>query len=170
MNAPIVPIMEYRGEDIRNDLYITLQSAQFSSNINVYVEVKLIYDNCSEKCFSGYIEKGELMNNYTSALLCKVKQPNWNETFRVNSSKLDKAKLVFSFMYDMMRKNFNLNRKYTTNLKPIPFRVGILKLETEDGRILPDLKYTIPLYSVKDNKQNSSGTFQIGIHIYINYL
>ncbi|EGG21230.1 SH3 domain-containing protein [Cavenderia fasciculata] len=135
------PDVIYPG-DQRNDLFITLESGEYSQdrktsakNVEIIVQARLENGDLVKDClFTGDKHRSE----YKSIVFYHSNQPHWSETIKINVplQLLDQIYLVFSI------------RHCTTSetKERIPFGMSYLKLTNQDGTVIGNKTHSLVSY------------------------
>ncbi|PSN51994.1 Dedicator of cytokinesis protein 1 [Blattella germanica] len=138
--------------DVRNDLYLTLMSGEFSkgsksTDKNVEVTVRV----CNEKGQSiiGVISLGggvELLNEYRSVIYYHEDKPRWFEIFKVAIpiEEFKGSHLKFTFKHRSSNEAKDRTEK--------PFALSYVKLMQENGTTLKDTEHELLVYKVDHKK------------------
>ncbi|CAG2106061.1 unnamed protein product, partial [Medioppia subpectinata] len=138
--------------DIRNDLYLTLVSGEFSkgskkSERNVEVTVKV----CNEKsqtlqnCLS-FGAGSEPMSEYRSVVYYHEERPKWMETLKISIpiEEFYGGHLKFTFRHRSSNDNKDKSEK--------PFAMSFIRLMNENGTTMSDQNHELLVYKV-DHKR-----------------
>ncbi|XP_023708307.1 dedicator of cytokinesis protein 1 isoform X4 [Cryptotermes secundus] len=138
--------------DVRNDLYLTLVSGEFSkgsksTDRNVEVTVRV----CNEKGQSipGVITLGggvEMINEYRSVIYYHEDKPRWFEIFKVAVpiEEFKGSHLKFMFKHRSSNETKDKTEK--------PFAMSYVKLMQENGTTLPDKEHELLVYKIDHKK------------------
>lgn len=138
--------------DVRNDLYLTLVSGEFSkgsksTDKNVEVTVKV----CSEDGTSipGVITLGggaPSVDEYHSVIYYHEDKPRWCETFKiaVPIEEFKQAHLKFTFKHRSSNEAKDRSEK--------PFAMSYVKLMQRNGTTLQDTDHSLLVYKIENKK------------------
>lgn len=144
--------------DVRNDLYVTLVSGEFVKGIkNSDKNLEVIVHVCNDvgEIMNANITVGggsSMIEEYRSVIYYHEPKPKWNESFKVNIpiEEFKRCHLKFLFRHRSSDKNKDKNEK--------PFGLSYVKLEQDNGIILPDGSYKLVVYKL-DKKMDKSSQF-----------
>ncbi|XP_045475282.1 dedicator of cytokinesis protein 1 isoform X5 [Harmonia axyridis] len=138
--------------DIRNDLYITLVSGEFtkgnkSSDKNVEVTVTVCNENGG--AIPGVISLGGgvlPMNEYKSVIYYHEDKPQWFETFKVAIpiEEFKTSHLKFTFKHRSSNEAKDKSEK--------PFAMSFVRLMEENGTTLSNVKHNLIVYKIDHKK------------------
>nr|AKO62845.1 mbc isoform a [Prodiamesa olivacea] len=146
--------------DVRNDLYVTLVSGEFSkisgktSDKNIEVSINVYKDN--GETVSDVISQGggaSLVSEYRSIIYYHEDRPKWNETFKINVPIEEFAKCHLKFMF----KHRSSNESKDKNEKP--FAMAFVKLQQDDGTTLSQDKHSLVVYKIDYKKIDKEAQF-----------
>lgn len=145
--------------DIRNDLYLTLVSGEFSKgtkttdkNIEVTVAV------CNEK---GTVVPGVLtlgagasyLDEYKSVIYYHEDKPKWNETFKIQVpiEEFKLCHLKFTFKHRSSNENKDKSEK--------PFALSYVRLMQDNGTTLQHDSHSLAVYKIDQKKFDKEAQF-----------
>ncbi|KAK3913017.1 Dedicator of cytokinesis protein 1 [Frankliniella fusca] len=142
--------------DVRNDLYLTLQSGEFSkgsksTDKNVEVTVCVCKDN--GQILENVIQMGggvSLQTDYHSVIYYHEDKPRWNETFKV-AIPIDDFKvshLLFTFKHRSSNEAKDRAEK--------PFALSYVPLMQKNGTTLQDTQHELLVYKIDHKRYNES--------------
>eukprot|EP00742_Colponemidia_sp_Colp-10_P004488 GILJ01004791.1.p1 GENE.GILJ01004791.1~~GILJ01004791.1.p1 ORF type:complete len:1775 (+),score=309.30 GILJ01004791.1:791-5326(+) len=131
--------------EVRNDLYITLQDAEFSMDRkttakNVEVEVKVLLDsgehiNCLHK---GRSRPGHPAGSWLSTVYYHSNSPKYEETFRleipIDANRFERSHLLITLSHCSTKKG------------KVPFAFGFQKLTDDQGVAIRDTDHVVPTF------------------------
>ena len=142
--------------DIRNDLYLTLTSGEFSkgskkSERNIEVTVKV----CNEKaqtihnCLS-FGAGSEPMSEYRSVVYYHEERPKWMETLKISIpiEEFYGGHLKFTFRHRSSNDNKDKTEK--------PFAMSFIRLMNENGTTMSDQSHELLVYKVDHKRFDDS--------------
>ncbi|KAL7286180.1 hypothetical protein TKK_0019548 [Trichogramma kaykai] len=144
--------------DVRNDLYLTLVSGEFSrgsksTDKNVEVTVKV----CNEEgvAIPGVISLGgggKKINEYRSVIYYHEDKPKWYETFKiaVPIEEFKLAHLKFTFKHRSSNEAKDRLEK--------PFAMSYVKLMQSNGTTLQDKEHELLVYKIDNKKYDENDT------------
>ncbi|CAB0042097.1 unnamed protein product [Trichogramma brassicae] len=144
--------------DVRNDLYLTLVSGEFSrgsksTDKNVEVTVKV----CNEEgvAIPGVISLGgggNKINEYRSVIYYHEDKPKWYETFKiaVPIEEFKLAHLKFTFKHRSSNEAKDKLEK--------PFAMSYVKLMQSNGTTLQDKEHELLVYKIDNKKYDENDT------------
>jgi dedicator of cytokinesis protein 1 len=137
--------------DIRNDLYLTLVSGDFSSKSSNAKNIGVTVRVCDEKGveLQNVITFGagaDLMSEYQSVVYYHEEKPKWMETLRISVPIEDfyNSHLKFIFKHRSSVESKDKNDK--------PFAFAFMKLMDENGTTLKDQLHNLIIYKVDGKK------------------
>lgn len=145
--------------DVRNDLYLTLVSGEFSKgnkSSEKNVEVCIVVCNEIGEIVSGVITQGggaTMTNDYRSVIYYHDDKPKWNETFRINVpiEEFKQCHLRFTFKHRSSNDNKDKNEK--------PFAMAYVKLLQDNGTTLHHEKHKLLVYKIDYKKYDKDNQF-----------
>lgn len=144
--------------DVRNDLYLTLVSGEFSkgsktTDKNVEVTVKV----CNEEgvAIPGVITLGggaQCIDEYRSVIYYHEDKPRWCETFKiaVPIEEFKQAHLKFTFKHRSSNEAKDRSEK--------PFALSYVKLMQRNGTTLQDTQHELLVYKIDNKKYEENET------------
>lgn len=151
-NPPVSRILGYPDvvvpADVRNDIYITLDRAEFKHNgRNVEVSVSV----CDERgavlpeavCPGSGMRPSE---KHQSVVYYHEDKPRWNETLKISVSFEQFATSHVRFLFKHRSSNETKDRSEK------PFAVAYLLLKSADGTALQDKSYRLAVYRIDPKK------------------
>lgn len=142
--------------DIRNDLYLTLISGEFSkgskkSERNIEVTVKVINEKAQtiQNCLS-FGAGSELMSEYKSVVYYHEERPKWMETLKISIpiEEFYSGHLRFTFRHRSSNDNKDKIEK--------PFAMSFIRLMNENGTTLSDRNHELLVYKVDHKRYDES--------------
>ena len=140
-------------DDVRNDLYLTLVSGDFSSRSTNAKNIEVSVQICNEQgdILSSLITYGagsEMMSDYKSVIYYHEEKPRWMETFKI------------SIPVDILKQFDNLHIKFTfkhrssaeSKDKEKPFAYAYIKLMNENRTTIKDKQHNLIIYKVDAKK------------------
>ncbi|CAH1397385.1 unnamed protein product [Nezara viridula] len=135
--------------DVRNDLYLTLVSGEFSkgsksTDKNVQVTVQVCNEN--GQVLQGVIHSGGENNEYRSVIYYHEDKPRWAETCKiaVPIEEFKVSHLRFMFKHRSSNETKDRNEK--------PFAMSFVSLMQQNGTTLPDTQHELLVYKVDHKK------------------
>lgn len=156
--SPLTPLAKKMGfpevilpGDIRNDLYLTLVSGDFSSKSSNAKNIEITVKVCDEHGveLSDVITFGagaDLMSEYQSVVYYHEEKPKWMETLRISVPIEDfyNSHLKFIFKHRSSVESKDKSDK--------PFAFAFMKLMDENGTTLKDQLHNVIVYKVDVKK------------------
>ena len=137
--------------DIRNDLYLTLVSGDFSSKSSNAKNIEVTVKVCNERGqeLTNVISFGagaEMISEYRSVVYYHEEKPKWMETFRISIPIEDfyDAHLKFIFRHRSSVESKDKGDK--------PFAFAFIKLMNQNGTTLKDQLHNVIIYKVDSKK------------------
>lgn len=146
-------------EDIRNDLYLTLVSGDFSSRSsnakNIEVSIKICNENGDIlKNVITYGAGADMLSDYKSVIYYHEEKPRWMETFKIS--------IPVEHFYNLHIKfAFRHRSSSESKDKEKPFAYAYIKLMNENGTTIKDKQHNLIIYKVDAKKfDNSENAFR----------
>ncbi|XP_063852697.1 dedicator of cytokinesis protein 1-like isoform X3 [Scylla paramamosain] len=149
--------------DVRNDLYVTLQSGEFSrgsktSDRNVEVTARVWDDR--GKCVPGVIYQGcrkGPLDEYRSVTYHHEPKPRWAETFKIALpvEEFKKAHIKFTFRHRSTNDAKDKSEK--------PFAMAFVKLIQKNGTTLQNTDHDLIVYKIDSKKWNENDLSYLGL-------
>ncbi|XP_050707802.1 dedicator of cytokinesis protein 1-like isoform X3 [Eriocheir sinensis] len=150
--------------DVRNDLYVTLQSGEFSrgaktSDRNVEVTVRIC--DQSGRVVPGVIHPGcrvGPLNEYRSVTYHHEPKPKWAETFKITLpiDEFEKDHIKFTFKHRSTNDAKDKSER--------PFAMSFVKLVQDNGTTLQNTKHDLIVYKIDNKKWTDSDYSYLGLH------
>lgn len=146
--------------DVRNDLYVTLVSGEFSKSTgktsDKNIEVTISVCNDQGETVSDVITQGggaAMVSEYHSVIYYHEDRPKWNETFKVNVEIDDfiRCHLKFTFKHRSSNDTKDKNEK--------PFAMAFVKLQQDNGTTLSQDKHSLVVYKIDYKKYEKETQF-----------
>lgn len=137
-------------EDIRNDLYLTLVSGDFSSRSsnakNIEVSIQICRENGDP--LDNVITYGpgaEMISDYKSVIYYHEEKPRWMETLKIS--------IPVEHFYNLHIKfTFKHRSSVESKDKERPFAFAYIKLMNENGTTIKDKQHSLVIYKVDTKK------------------
>ncbi|RWS31375.1 hypothetical protein B4U80_06775 [Leptotrombidium deliense] len=157
--SPLTPLARKMGfpevilpGDVRNDLYLTLVSAEFVSKSSKANNVEVTVRVCNEKgqTLNEVITFGagaEFTSEYKSVVYYHDERPKWMETIKISvpvEACDPKCHLKFLFKHRSSNESKDKNEKH--------FGFSFIKLMNEDGTTLKDQRHDLLLYKIDSRR------------------
>ncbi|XP_055336852.1 LOW QUALITY PROTEIN: dedicator of cytokinesis protein 1-like [Paramacrobiotus metropolitanus] len=136
--------------DVRNDIYISLERAEFKATRNVEVSVAVCDD--AGAVLPAAIAAGVGVpsgDRHQSVVYYHEDKPRWSETVKlsVGFQQFASSHVRFTFKHRSSNENKDKNEK--------PFALAYLPLKSDDGTALPDKSYRLALYRIDGRKYST---------------
>lgn len=146
--------------DVRNDLYVTLSSGEFSrtSGKTSDKNIEVIVTVCDDKneVMKDVITQGGgamMTSEYHSVIYYHEDRPKWIETFKVNVPIEDFIRCHLKFVF----KHRSSNESKDKNEKP--FAMAFVKLQQDNGTTLQQGKHSLVVYKIDYKKLDDKNCF-----------
>ncbi|XP_055631515.1 dedicator of cytokinesis protein 1 isoform X1 [Toxorhynchites rutilus septentrionalis] len=138
--------------DVRNDLYLTLVSGEFSKgskSSDKNIEVTAVVCNRHGVAIPGVIcygGGGSVLNEYKSVIYYHEDKPKWNETFKIDVpiEEFKQCHLRFTFKHRSSNEAKDRSEK--------PFGLSFVKLMNDDGTTLQHKRHHLLVYKIDHKK------------------
>uniref|UniRef100_A0A1Q3FGS7 Putative signaling protein n=1 Tax=Culex tarsalis TaxID=7177 RepID=A0A1Q3FGS7_CULTA len=138
--------------DVRNDLYLTLVSGEFSKgskSSDKNIEVTAVVCNRKGEAIPGVIcygGGGTPLNEYKSVIYYHDDKPKWNETYKIDVpiEEFKQCHLRFTFKHRSSNEAKDRTEK--------PFGLSFVKLMNDDGTTLQHKRHQLLVYKIDHKK------------------
>uniref|UniRef100_A0A8W7NFN6 Signaling protein n=1 Tax=Anopheles atroparvus TaxID=41427 RepID=A0A8W7NFN6_ANOAO len=138
--------------DVRNDLYLTLVSGEFSKgskSSDKNIEVTAYVCNREGVAIPGVISNGGgggPLNEYKSVIYYHEDRPKWSETFKIDVpiEEFKQCHLRFTFKHRSSNEAKDRSEK--------PFGLAYVRLMNDDGTTLQHSRHTLLVYKIDHKK------------------
>ncbi|XP_052869684.1 dedicator of cytokinesis protein 1 [Anopheles cruzii] len=138
--------------DVRNDLYLTLVSGEFSKgskSSDKNIEVTAYVCNKEGAAIPGVISYGgggSALNEYKSVIYYHEDRPKWGETFKIDVpiEEFKQCHLKFTFRHRSSNEAKDRTEK--------PFGLSFVRLMNDDGTTLQHRRHTLLVYKIDHKK------------------
>uniref|UniRef100_A0A182ID12 Signaling protein n=1 Tax=Anopheles arabiensis TaxID=7173 RepID=A0A182ID12_ANOAR len=145
--------------DVRNDLYLTLVSGEFSKgskSSDKNIEVTAYVCNKHGVAIPGVISYGgggNALNEYKSVIYYHEDRPKWGETFKIDVpiEEFKQCHLRFTFKHRSSNEAKDRSEK--------PFGLSYVRLMNDDGTTLQHKRHTLLVYKIDHKKYDDETQF-----------
>ncbi|XP_035891383.1 dedicator of cytokinesis protein 2 isoform X4 [Anopheles stephensi] len=145
--------------DVRNDLYLTLVSGEFSKgskSSDKNIEVTAYVCNKNGVAIPGVISYGgggNALNEYKSVIYYHEDRPKWGETFKIDVpiEEFKQCHLRFTFKHRSSNEAKDRSEK--------PFGLSYVRLMNDDGTTLQHKRHTLLVYKIDHKKYDDETQF-----------
>ncbi|CAD7083698.1 unnamed protein product [Hermetia illucens] len=145
--------------DVRNDLYLTLASGEFSKGTRggeKNIEVSVVVCNETGQVVPGVITLGagaQMLNEYKSVVYYHEDKPKWNETFKIQVpiEEFKQCHLRFTFKHRSSNEQKDRTEK--------PFALSYVKLMQTNGTTLQHKAHQLLVYKIDHKKYEKESEF-----------
>uniref|UniRef100_A0A182VY32 Signaling protein n=1 Tax=Anopheles minimus TaxID=112268 RepID=A0A182VY32_9DIPT len=145
--------------DVRNDLYLTLVSGEFSKgskSSDKNIEVTAYVCNKDGVAIPGVISYGggaNALNEYKSVIYYHEDRPKWGETFKIDVpiEEFKQCHLRFTFKHRSSNEAKDRSEK--------PFGLSYVRLMNDDGTTLQHKRHTLLVYKIDHKKYDEETQF-----------
>ncbi|XP_049300946.1 dedicator of cytokinesis protein 1 isoform X1 [Anopheles funestus] len=145
--------------DVRNDLYLTLVSGEFSKgskSSDKNIEVTAYVCNKHGVAIPGVISYGgggNALNEYKSVIYYHEDRPKWGETFKIDVpiEEFKQCHLRFTFKHRSSNEAKDRSEK--------PFGLSYVRLMNDDGTTLQHKRHTLLVYKIDHKKYDEETQF-----------
>ncbi|ETN61959.1 dedicator of cytokinesis protein 1 [Anopheles darlingi] len=145
--------------DVRNDLYLTLVSGEFSKgskSSDKNIEVMAYVCNKQGVTIPGVISYGGgggALNEYKSVIYYHEDRPKWSETFKIDVpiEEFKQCHLKFTFRHRSSNEAKDRTEK--------PFGMSFVRLMNDDGTTLQHRRHTLLVYKIDHKKYDEESQY-----------
>lgn len=145
--------------DIRNDLYLTLVSGEFSKgtkSTDKNIEVTVVVCNDKGAVVPGVLTLGagaSFLDEYKSVIYYHEDKPKWNETFKIQVpiEEFKLCHLKFTFKHRSSNENKDKSEK--------PFALSYVRLMQDNGTTLQHDLHNLVVYKIDQKKFDKENQF-----------
>lgn len=145
--------------DIRNDLYLTLVSGEFSKgtkSTDKNIEVTVVVCNDKGAVVPGVLTLGagaSFLDEYKSVIYYHEDKPKWNETFKIQVpiEEFKLCHLKFTFKHRSSNENKDKSEK--------PFALSYVRLMQDNGTTLQHDSHHLVVYKIDQKKFDKDSQF-----------